>query len=145
MNDPKYSQLKITDENFAADKQKLLDTLNLMNLIHKSEEAGLMYTPFDKSGGKEASDIYHFVNGITKQEGEKNLLLMGIEKAVDGATFVQGKMIGYFNRFQRIHGMLLDMYVNGMTEDQAIAESLYRFYNFKRTPFENEAILFSLI
>ena len=142
MNDPKYSQLKITDENFAADKQKLLDTLNLMNLIHKSEEAGLMYTPFDKSGGKEASDIYHFVNGITKQEGEKNLLLMGIEKAVDGATFVQGKMIGYFNRFQRIHGMLLDMYVNGMTEDQAIAESLYRFYNFKRTPFENEAILF---
>lgn len=126
-------------------KRQVMDTLNLLNLIHKSERAGLMRTPLDLNDTQTTVEMYDLINGVTRDDVELNLAEAGVDWIVNH-SFTGKARKGLMNKLirdGRIHSLLLEKHINGSTDDEAIAESLNRFFNYgMMTKMEMENVIF---
>lgn len=143
MNSNSKSSIDIAKTDLSQeDKNTLLDTINLVGLINKAEESKLFYTPFELNGGMEAYDIYKIINNVSKEVVSNGLIANFVDWTVFDSPIgkPRKKLLNMISKHSAIHGLLLDRYVNHMSDDEAIAAGLHRFFNYNmQSPFEKEA------
>lgn len=143
MNSNSNSSIDIAKTDLSQeDKNTLLDTINLVGLINKAEESKLFYTPFELNGGMEAYDIYKIINNVSKEVVSNGLIANVVDWTVFDSPIgkPRKKLLNMISKHSAIHGLLLDRYVNHMSDDEAIAAGLHRFFNYNmQSPFEKEA------
>lgn len=150
MNSHKDSSIDIARTNLTQDEKfEVLDTISLVGLINTAEQSKLFYTPYELNGGMEAYDISKIIEGIAKEVVSNGWIADFVDWAVFDSPIgsPRKKLLNLITRHSTIHGLLLDRYINHMSDDEAIASGLHRFFNYNmQSPFEKEAaILFPFI
>ena len=120
------------------------DELNLIRFLNEIEKSGVISDQYEISGKQEVRDIYKEINNLDQfldTEIKKSFIGAGFSalSKMNPLSFVNG----FIEQHQRIHGIMLQTYHNGMYKDEAINESLKRFFNYgMKGAYEKSATLY---
>jgi hypothetical protein len=122
-------RIKLDFSNNSEDNiKKTKDNLNMVRLINEIEKSGIISDQYEITGKQDVKDIYRNIDKMLDDE----LMNVGLNDRIDKIMSHHPIAIAtnYVEQHQRVHGVLLDMFVNGKTKDRALAESLGRFFNY---------------
>jgi hypothetical protein len=128
-------------DNSEANVKKVKDGLNLIKLINEIEKSGIVSDQYEVTGKNEIKQIYQNIDKMLDDE----LIKVGLNEKIDKMMSWHPIAIAtnYIEQHQRIHGVMLDIFMNGKTKDRALAESLGRFFNYgMKGAFEKSATVY---
>ncbi|NCU41383.1 MAG: hypothetical protein EOM19_01500 [Candidatus Moranbacteria bacterium] len=128
-------------DNSKENIKKVKDEMNLVKFVNEIEKSGIISDQYEVTGKQEVKEIYKNIDKVLDDEINQGFLSEKIEKLMKVHPIAM--FTNYIEQTQRIHGVLLDVFINGKTKDRALAESLGRFFNYgMKGAFEKSASVY---